>query len=66
MPITRCVRNGKAGWKWGANGFCYTDAKAKEKAVTQGLAALSSEARANGAKSKEDIQKYIQDHGKEL
>ena len=38
MPVQRCTKNGKKGWKWGANGTCYIGRDAKEKAERQGRA----------------------------
>lgn len=40
MPVIRCVKNGKKGWKWGNEGFCYTGSEAKEKAIAQGIAII--------------------------
>ena len=60
MPVTRCVRDGKPGWKWGRGGFCYTytarneksSARAKQKAHLQGAAIEGS--RARGGKPREE------------
>ena len=38
MPLMRCMKNGKRGWKWGNNGVCYTGNGAREKALKQGRA----------------------------
>lgn len=46
MPLTRCTKNGRSGWKWGEGGACYTytkgnaksEAQAKEKAMAQSRA----------------------------
>jgi hypothetical protein len=46
MPIQRCQANGKPGYKWGAEGSCYTytegdeasKTEAHNRAVTQGRA----------------------------
>lgn len=38
MPLKRCQKNGKRGWKFGDSGFCYTGADAKRKAEEQGRA----------------------------
>lgn len=43
MPITRCSKDGKPGWKWGESGACYiytpgnaqSEARAKAKAGQQ-------------------------------
>lgn len=38
MPLKRCQRNGKKGWKWGDSGKCYIGPGAKQKAIKQGIA----------------------------
>lgn len=38
MPVQRCSKDGKAGWKYGKEGTCYTGPGAKEKAIKQGQA----------------------------
>jgi len=46
MPLMRCQKDGKPGWKFGDSGFCYTysgndraaEAAAKLKAAKQGAA----------------------------
>ncbi len=46
MPIQVCSKDGKPGYKYGENGFCYTypagdeaaRKEAKQKAVMQGVA----------------------------
>jgi len=46
MPVQRCQKNNKPGFKWGKSGVCYTYIKgnkrsmnlAKEKALKQGRA----------------------------
>lgn len=42
MPIMRCTKNGKDGWKYGKDGKCYTGKDAKEKAIKQGKAIKAS------------------------
>lgn len=42
MPVQRCTKNGKRGWKWGSSGTCYTGRGAKAKAARQGRAAYAS------------------------
>lgn len=50
MPVQRCKKDGKPGFRWGVEGFCYTynpgDVKAKEaarrKAGAQGRAIQAS------------------------
>ena len=43
MPIQKCQRNKKKGWKFGKSGKCYTGKNAKEKAKRQGRAIKSSQ-----------------------
>lgn len=38
MPLQRCQADGKAGWKYGPSGHCYTGPGAKKKAIRQGVA----------------------------
>ena len=38
MPVIPCTRDGKPGYKYGADGYCYTGADALKKAQTQGRA----------------------------
>jgi len=38
MPLKKCQKNGKSGWKWGDSGKCYTGPGAKKKAIKQGIA----------------------------
>lgn len=47
MPLLRCTRNGKSGYKWGSEGFCYTTANAKELALKQGQAIEAQKHRDN-------------------
>lgn len=50
MPVKRCMKNGRPGFKWGDQGKCYTynpanDAsreRAKSKASKQGRAARAA------------------------
>ena len=38
MPAMKCRRDGKPGWKWGQNGYCFIGPGAKEKAEAVGRA----------------------------
>lgn len=38
MPVMRCEKDGKDGWKWGESGTCYTGPDARQKAREQGIA----------------------------
>jgi hypothetical protein len=46
MPVQRCQKNNKPGFKWGDEGYCYTYTpgdeesrkRARENALKQGLA----------------------------
>jgi len=35
MPIQKCVKDGKSGWKWGKSGKCYTGKNARDRALKQ-------------------------------
>ena len=51
MPVQRCRKNNKPGWRWGSSGACYTykagdeegRKKAKRKAILQGIAIEAGE-----------------------
>lgn len=45
MPVMRCQKNGKPGYKWGKTGTCYTGRGAKAKARRQGRAIEASKRR---------------------
>jgi hypothetical protein len=38
MPVQKCTKDGKSGFKYGSTGTCYTGKEAKQKAIKQGLA----------------------------
>lgn len=38
MPLQRCTKNGKSGWRWGSSGACYPGKDGKRKAIAQALA----------------------------
>lgn len=38
MPLKRCQKDGKKGWKWGDSGKCYTGKDGKAKAQRQARA----------------------------
>jgi hypothetical protein len=38
MPIVRCNKNGKSGWKYQNTNTCYVGPGAKKKAIKQGVA----------------------------
>ena len=38
MPLKKCTIDGKAGYKWGDDGKCYTGPEGKKKAIKQGVA----------------------------
>lgn len=37
MPLQRCQRENKTGWRYGKSGKCYLGPDAKKKAIKQGL-----------------------------
>jgi hypothetical protein len=45
MPVMRCIKNGKSGWKYGKSGACYTGPGARAKAAKQGRAIKSSQSK---------------------
>ena len=42
MPLKRCTKDGKSGWKYGDQGVCYVGPDAKEKAIRQAIAISKS------------------------
>ena len=42
MPVKKCQKDGKNGYKWGDQGKCYTGPGAKKKAIKQGMAIHSN------------------------
>ncbi len=42
MPVQRCQKNGRKGWKFGSSGTCYVGQGAKSKAKRQGRAIRAS------------------------
>jgi len=45
MPVQRCQKSNKPGFKWGPNGKCYTGRDAHSRAVRQGRAIEASKQR---------------------
>ncbi len=43
MPVMSCTREGKPGYKWGKEGFCFTGSNAEEKAAEVGRAIKAKE-----------------------
>lgn len=38
MPLNKCSKDGKSGYKWGNQGHCYTGKNGKRQAIKQGIA----------------------------
>lgn len=51
MPVQQCKRDGKSGYKWGNEGFCYTGSQSKELALRQGRAIQQSKTDKSKGKS---------------
>ncbi len=47
MPIKRCQKSGKSGWKFGDSGKCFTGPGGRNKALRQGRAIKSNSSRLN-------------------
>jgi hypothetical protein len=45
MPLMRCQKNKKPGWKFGKNGTCYTGKFGKSRAARQGRAIKANQNR---------------------
>ena len=48
MPIKKCTKRGKKGYKWGDQGYCYTGSGARSKALKQGRAISISKKKRTG------------------
>jgi len=45
VPLMRCTRSGRSGWKWGESGTCYIGKNAKANAARQGRAIEAAKGR---------------------
>jgi hypothetical protein len=60
MPLKRCSKDNKSGWKYGDSGHCYTGPGAKKKAIKQGVAEQYN----GGEKvSKAELTKFLANEG---
>ena len=50
MPIMRCQRNGKQGFKYGPTGHCYTGPNVRQRAARQGAAIEANRSRSRKSK----------------
>ena len=59
MPLMRCVKQGRKGYKFGEGGFCFVGTNSREKAEAQGRAIQANK---NDAKvlRREDLPKSVQ------
>lgn len=58
MPLERCTKNGRRGWRWGARGACFTGDTGRSRAVAQAIAIEGPEGFARidrGGKAIDDI-----------
>lgn len=66
MPLNKCQKDGKQGYKWGDSGHCYTGPGAKEKALKQGRAieiskkAYAEELSKNDLILDEEVKNFIE------
>lgn len=58
MPLMRCSKDGKSGWKWGEQGTCFVGDYSKQKATDQAIAILRSMGEKRGL-SGADLDNYI-------
>ena len=59
MPLVRCSKDGKSGWKWGKdNTSCFTGPNGKKQAIKQGVAIEGPEKFAAEA-SEEEVNEAI-------
>lgn len=59
MPIKRCTKDGKSGFKYGDSGHCYTGKGARAKAVKQAQAIKAGQARVGKAQNMENIELLV-------
>lgn len=57
MPVKECQRNGKKGYKWGDQGYCYIGEDAYDKALAQGRAIEANKNKENMTNPKRRIDK---------
>lgn len=58
MPLVRCTKDGKSGWKWGKNNnSCFTGPEGKKQAIRQGLAITIKESGGDKKKGYKKFQK---------
>ncbi len=60
MPIQRCTKNGKRGFKWGASGTCYTGPGGRARALRQSRAIIASQ-RARGQQVKSSSKNSVEE-----
>lgn len=67
MPLVKCTKDGKSGWKWGENNkSCFTGPDGKKRAIKQGIAIegvkrFSEEMSKSNEFDENDIQNLIAD-----
>ena len=59
MPLQKCTKDGKSGWKYGDSGTCYTGNGAREKARKQGVAIKISQQKHGKSNLIGQIEKYL-------
>lgn len=60
MPLMKCSKDGKSGWKFGDSGHCYIGPGAKKQAARQG-AAIEISKKQRGEASSENFQELIEE-----
>lgn len=66
MPIMKCNKDGKSGYKYGESGHCYTGPDAKKKAAKQGQAIEISKHSKGEAVDKDGIDDILLELSSEL
>ena len=61
MPLHKCTKNGKSGYRWGSKGVCFTGPGAKKKALKQGYAIDKDKFAAEATQEEMDMALGIQD-----
>lgn len=68
MPVKKCKKDGKSGYKWGDSGACFTGSGGRERARKQGIAIESSKnKKSKGSKhgGKEKTKEKVEEKDKE-
>lgn len=66
MPVKRCQRDGKPGWKWGDQGYCYIGSDARERALAQGRAIQANRGKDIDDLPEETVKEMVDNFNKDI